>query len=134
MTLKDIAIPRVIDTSHYTFSTDFISPALSESVRYDRGVGFFTSGWIKNNFSGLIDFIENSGIARWVISPVLNDDDIKAMTRGTKAAQDPRLYDLLQTQADDLVETLSSDIMLALSWLVADQRLIFRIAIPTRKI
>lgn len=134
MSLTEISIPRVIHTSKFTFSTDFIIPALKNSIRYDRGVGYFTSGWIKNNIKGIIPFIENGGIARWITSPILTQTDTEALKKGTEAQINKGLYDLLYAQTENLLEAIEKDVLLALAWLVADRRLIFRIAIPTEKL
>lgn len=134
MSLKDIHIPSVLVTSTHTFSTEFVSPALAQSIRYDRGVGYFTSGWIKNNTKGLIPFIENGGIARMLTSPILLESDFEALAKGAEALDNAVLHDLLKKQVKDLADTLNKDILLALAWLVADRRLIFRIAIPTEKL
>lgn len=134
MSLKEIKIPKIITTSNFTFSKDFFAPALSKSIRYDRGVGYFTSGWIKNNMHGLIQFIENGGIARWITSPILLAKDIEALAKGVEAQENPALYEILQDQVQDIVATIESDLLLTLAWLVADKRLIFKIAIPTEKL
>jgi hypothetical protein len=47
MSLKDLSFPSVVDTSSADTIVDFFVPALSESVKYDRGVGFFSSGWLR---------------------------------------------------------------------------------------
>ena len=134
MSLKDIPIPTVLDTSKFTFSTDFVTPVLSQSIRYDRGVGYFTSGWIKKNIKGIVTFIENGGIARWITSPILTESDVKALTKGAEALRNPTLHEMLRIQVTDLTQTLNKDLLLALAWLVADRKLIFRIAIPTEKL
>lgn len=121
MSLKDIEIPKIITTSNFTFSKDFFAPALSKSVRYDRGVGYFTSGWIKNNMHGLIQFIENGGIARWITSPMLSEKDTAALTKGVEAHENPALHEILQEQTKDILTTIESDLLLALAWLVADR-------------
>ena len=47
MSLKSLHLPTVIDTSSADMAADFYVPALAVSVRYDRGVGFFSSGWLR---------------------------------------------------------------------------------------
>jgi len=42
--LSDLNILPLMDTSTHDLSTDFFTPLLSNSIRYDRGVGYFSSG------------------------------------------------------------------------------------------
>ena len=46
--LSDLNILPLMDTSTHDLSTDFFTPLLSNSIRYDRGVGYFSSGWLAN--------------------------------------------------------------------------------------
>ena len=47
MSLKELSLPSVIDSSTADMAREFVVPALSASLRYDRGVGFFSSGWLR---------------------------------------------------------------------------------------
>ncbi len=47
MSLQQLALPPIMDTSTADMAEEFYVPALSVSVRYDRGVGFFSSGWLR---------------------------------------------------------------------------------------
>ena len=47
MNLKDLNFSNRLDTSSSDLTEDFFVPALSAAYRYDRGVGFFSSGWIR---------------------------------------------------------------------------------------
>ncbi|MEW6213171.1 MAG: hypothetical protein AB1631_33045 [Acidobacteriota bacterium] len=82
MPLSSLTFPPVIDTSSNDLIADFFAPALSASVRYDRGVGFFSSGWLKIAASGMHQFASNGGRARGVTSPVLDEADWEAMRAG----------------------------------------------------
>jgi Type III restriction enzyme, res subunit len=50
--LQDLNILAVMDTSNHDLTTQFFMPFLSNSIRYDRGVGFFSSGWLRLNNTG----------------------------------------------------------------------------------
>lgn len=69
--LRDINLPASIDTSRHDLTRGFFAPLLSCATRYDRGVGFFSSGWLKINASGMAAFAANQGRARWITSPIL---------------------------------------------------------------
>jgi SLT domain-containing protein len=82
MSLSSLTFPLVIDTSSHDLIVDFFTPALAASVRYDRGVGFFSSGWLRIAAGGMHQFASNGGRARWVTSPILDEADWEAMQAG----------------------------------------------------
>ena len=47
--LRDLCFPESLDTSEHDVDADLYIPALGTAVRYDRGVGYFTSGWLTYN-------------------------------------------------------------------------------------
>jgi hypothetical protein len=83
MSLKSFQFPSVINTSDADIIADFFVPALSASVRYDRGVGFFSAGWLRVAAEGMAAFARSSGRARWVTSPILSEEDWQAL-QGTE--------------------------------------------------
>ena len=85
-----------MDTSTHDLTRDFFVPMLSNSVRYDRGVGYFSSGWLRMNSRGMVDFANNGGRARWVTSPILDEADWKALQAGNDARSDPLLHRALE--------------------------------------
>lgn len=132
--LRTIPIPLVINTSQHDFSSEFFLPLLSHAVRYDRGVGFFSSGWLRINAQGLTNFAMNGGYARWITSPILDAHDWQAMLQGDQARRDTLLHDALEKNIDDLKTSLERDTLSALAWLIADEILEFRIAIPANNL
>jgi len=60
---------------------EVVVPLLQLSVNYDRGVGFFTSGWLKEAAKGLLSFVKNQGKARIITSPNLSEKDWKVIRR-----------------------------------------------------
>ncbi len=135
MSLIDADFPTVLNTSDHSISNDFFLPALSNSIRYDRGVGYFSAGWLRKVISGMTNFAENGGKARILTSPILDERDWQAMKNGSEARYDEVLRDvLLKTIETDLAQLLSSDVRQALSWLVADGVLEFKLAVPKGKL
>ena len=51
--LRNLDFPTTIDSSTHDLIADFFVPALKASVRYDRGVGFFSSGWLRIAAEGM---------------------------------------------------------------------------------
>lgn len=54
--LLDLNLPITMDTSSHNLVEDFFVPALARSARYDRGVGFFSSGWLRITAKGMGNF------------------------------------------------------------------------------
>ena len=134
MLLQDLTFPPVLDTSKSDLIADFFVPALMASERYDRGVGFFSSGWLRLAVAGLVKFAANSGRARWVTSPILSKEDWEALQLGDQARYDSVLRAALERNLDELEQALAEDTLSALAWLVADGILDFRLAQPRNKL
>lgn len=83
--LRELAFPSFLDTSSNDLITEFFVPALTHSMRYDRGVGFFSSGWLRIAARGMVEFAANGGRSRWVTSPILSEGDWEAMQAGDAA-------------------------------------------------
>ena len=132
--LQDLSIPAVMDTSGHDLTTEFFVPLLSNSVRYDRGVGFFSSSWLRINCKGMVAFANNGGRARWVTSPILDKADWEALLAGNTARSDPLLHSILRRNITDLAETLERDTLSALAWMVADEIITFKLALPYHKL
>ena len=110
---------------------DVVAPLLSCAVQYDRGVGFFTSNWLKEAAKGLVIFVKNQGKARIITSPRLTEQDWQTIKQATKDKQQQLL---VRTSIENLLHELESmlewDTLAALAWLVRDGILEFRFAIP----
>jgi len=128
--LRDLDLKHVYDSANNDLVRDLIVPLLSESKEYWRGVGYFTSGWLKNACEGILELVKNQGKAHIVTSPLLQESDWIALQTGDAAKRDSALLDVLRAHIDDLRISLSQDTMNALAWLVADDFLEFRFAIP----
>ena len=134
MGFKAIELPSVLDTSSSDIVADFFVPALSQAVRYDRGVGFFSSGWLRVAAQGMLFFAQNSGRARWVTSPILSPEDWDALQVGEAARYDKVLRRAIERSLGDLEQSLKQETLSALAWLVADGILDFKLALPRNKL
>lgn len=132
--LADIEIPALLDTSSADLIADFFLPMLSNSVRYDRGVGYFSSGWLRMAASGMVQFAFNGGRARWVTSPILDKADWESLQTGDAARADPVLRAALERNVADLPRSLEQNTLSALAWMVADEILDFKLAVPRNKL
>jgi superfamily II DNA or RNA helicase len=131
MRLRELSPTPHFATSTHNLLEHFYLPALSCSTKYDRGVGYFTSNWLRLAASGLSIFAGNGGKARIIASPKIDRDDCAALNQGVDARNDPALRDALAGTLVDLEHDLTHDTLAAIAWMVADGLLEFRIAIPT---
>lgn len=134
MNLAACNFPPILNTSDDDIIADFFVPALRNSVHYDRGVGFFSAGWLRKAAEGMAEFAGNSGRARWVTSPILSEDDWEALQLGAEARYDSVLREAIERNIDDLERTLKHETLSALAWLVADGVLDFKLALPRNKL
>lgn len=58
------------------FDNDFLSPCYRESIKLDRGSGFFSLKSLLLSFDGLLKFIKNGGCIRLICNPQLSAEDI----------------------------------------------------------
>lgn len=128
--LRKLNLLPVYDSSEYDLIHDLIVPLLRNSISYLRGVGFFTSGWLKLAAHGLTELIQNGGKARIVISPILEKTDWEAFQLGEEAKYNETLKSVLEKNIDDIVLSLESDTLNALAWMISDEILEFRFAVP----
>lgn len=127
---RNLQLPATLETSRHNISSEFFGPLLSNATRYDRGVGFFSSSWLRINTAGMATFATNGGQARWITSPILSSADWRALLEGDRARRDAVLKQALQKSIVDLTTSLEEHTLSALAWLVADRVLDFRLAVP----
>jgi superfamily II DNA or RNA helicase len=130
MTLRDLGTEPFFNTSTDEVARQFLVPALSRSIRYDRGVGYFSSAWLRMVSAGLVNLAQNGGIARIVASPKLAAQDWAALRQGNDAQNSPTLHAALSRTIEELASDFADDTLTALAWAVADGLLEFRIAVP----
>jgi superfamily II DNA or RNA helicase len=118
------------NTANYDLAHEFFIPLLSDAISYDRGVGYFSSGWLRINAKGLAELAFRGGRARWVTSPLLSQEDLNIFSDITELEEVPQcIHNLLQT-VDQLKTALEEDTLNTMAWMIADGLLEFRFAIP----
>lgn len=80
--LKGLNLLPVYDSENYNLIHDVQVPLLTHSKDYLRGVGFFTSGWLRLAAQGVVSLVEAGGKARVVVSPILEASDWEALKLG----------------------------------------------------
>lgn len=126
---RDLELHPVYDSAEHDLVLDLIAPLLAESYEYWRGVGFFTSGWLKTACKGVVKLVSNGGRAHIVTSPIMQKADWEALQFGNRAKRDSVLLEILREQIVDLAQAVSKNTLNALAWMVADDVIEFRFAI-----
>lgn len=125
-----------LDTSKDDLRAELYSPCLKWADRFDRGVGFFTSGWLNYNLAGMSDFASRGGRMRLITSPILSNDDTDAIICSNE--QDNSSYERLEAALLNGVDTLQAemqkDIFNAFSWMLHDGIIELKFAIPCKKL
>ncbi|MEA4821704.1 MAG: DEAD/DEAH box helicase family protein, partial [Erysipelotrichales bacterium] len=62
--------------------TEFYTPVLKNAVLYKRAVGFFSSTALIELSKGISGLIKNGGKIKFIVSPILQEDDIEAISKG----------------------------------------------------
>lgn len=127
MSLQDLDLRSAYETLQEDPVSEFYVPALRESVAYDRIAGYFSSTSLALAARGILGLIENGGHMRLIVSPNLSSEDVEAIRRST---EDPQAYieSLMIQDLSDLGDTLRSDHVRALGWMLANGLLEIRIA------
>jgi superfamily II DNA or RNA helicase len=134
LSLTELDIPFALNTSKNDLIEQFFVPLLKNSIRYDRGVGFFSSRWVKETFIGMSEFAKNGGKARWITSPILAKEDWDAMLLGNEAKENELLKLSLLGEIHELSQTMQLDTLVALAWMISDEIIEFKLAKPRNKL
>jgi superfamily II DNA or RNA helicase len=127
--LRDLKIRHVYDSAECSLVDDLITPLLSNSLWYWRGVGYFSSSWLSVAAEGITALIENGGKARIICSPILSVQDWEAIQLGEQARSEIHLKEALSKNIEELADSLNHDLRNCLAWMISDELLEFRFAI-----
>lgn len=127
-------VPNILNTSDNNINKEFYEPCLKWADFYDRGVGYFTSGWIKANARGLSHFAAKGGKARWITSLNISEKDYIALTKGLVKPNDLNIIQIMKQNLDTLKSYLENKTLNALGWLIYDGIIEFKFALPTNKL
>lgn len=125
-----------LDTSEDDLIEELYLPCLKWAERFDRGVGFFSTGWISYNIEGMSDFASRGGKVRLITSPILSNDDTDAIIHSEN--NDTDAYKKFEAALFDNVKTLekemNEDILNAFSWMLYDGIIDMKFAIPCKRL
>ncbi|MFA4835144.1 MAG: DEAD/DEAH box helicase family protein [Dehalococcoidia bacterium] len=127
--LRSLDLQPVYDSADHDLVQDLIVPLLANSQLYLRGVGYFSSGWLRLAVQGLSRLVENGGKAKIVVSPIMEKSDWEAIQRGDDARHNDVLRSVLEKSIESLATALETDTLNALAWMICDDVLDFRFAV-----
>lgn len=130
MSFEDINIPISVTTTTGNPISDLFIPILKESTQYDVAVGYFSTGWIRDAAEGIAAIAKNGGRTRWIISPMLSKEDWELLSATDSSSREGLVNRIAEKDINALIKGLQRDTRNTLAWLIADEILSFRIAVP----
>lgn len=128
MGLRDLNLKPAYDSDEDDVLNDFYIPALSESVRYRRLAGFFSSTALAVAARGIRNFILKGGEIELLVGARLSKNDVEAIKKGmtepNRVLSESAIKDL-----SDIREEFVKDHVRALAWMVAKKRLAIKVVI-----
>lgn len=124
-----------LDTSENDIVESLFTPCLSWATRYDRAVGFFTSGWLEANIVGMSSFISQNGHMRLITSPIISNADLDAIinSQDEKSAY-AKFEAAVLVNVENLATEMKKDLLNAFSWMIFDGIIELKFAIPYKKL
>lgn len=131
--LRQLNLKAVYRSEYDNLLEDFYIPALSNSLAYDRAVGFFSASMLSYAAQGLSAFVENDGHMRLIFGGPLEPDDERAIREGyDRRAISDRLGSEFVRAIEEVDDALFYRRLELLSWLVASGRLEVKVALKKR--
>lgn len=82
MSFQELDIKKEYRSLLDSVAKNFYIPLLSQAVKYQRAVGFFSSSSLVEISKGISELAKNGGKIQLVASPYLSDEDIEAIKSG----------------------------------------------------
>ncbi len=133
MSLKDINIKISYNSDEDNILDDFYIPALSESIKYKRIGGFFSSSTFAVASQGLSRFIKKSGKIQMIVNHELQEDDNIIINDLVNNPE--KLEELLMNEIHewDLENNIFKNHIAAFGWMLFNNKLELKIAIGKQK-
>ena len=131
MKLREIQFEADYNKEYVNVVEAFYNPCMCASNRYDRITGYFASTIFYICWESIKEFIENKGKIRIVCSPCLSDEDKNAIVAGYDLKQQILEQNIIQEVKKMLESESVSSSYKALTYLIANDFLEIKIAVPT---
>ena len=125
------SVPACLNTSENDLTLDLFEPCLNWATQFDRGVGFFTSGWLQYASWGMASFASRGGHARWITSPIIEKKDYEVISGAiTTDAIIKHFRAKINEGIDELAQEMEVNTLNALAWMLFDGIIDLKFAIP----
>ena len=128
MGIKELDLKAAYDSVEDNIVNDFLIPVLSNSLKYYRITGFFSSTALAIAARALFPFINNGGEMKLITSVNLKKKDFQAIKRGLNKPED-FIEDIMLEELEKTVEEDILDHLKLLAWLVANEKLEIKVAL-----
>jgi superfamily II DNA or RNA helicase len=126
--LKDLNIKFKYDSDKDNIISDFYNPVLSNSKKYYRLSGFFSSTVLAVVARGLENFIKNDGKMYLICSAMLSEKDMQIIKESIESPTKIIEKSLINS-LDDINDEFTKDHVAALGWMLTNDKLEIKIAI-----
>ena len=128
MAFTEIVLKETYDSDEDHILNDFYIPILSQSTRYDRLAGYFSSTALASSAKGMAQFLRNGGKMRLVTSIQITSEDQQAIKKGLATPEDVISSTMFKDL--DLEDHLKRDYVGALAWMLAKETLEIKVVVP----
>lgn len=120
-----------LNTSEEDLAKELYEPCLKWAERYDRGVGYFTSGWLSYNTVGMSDFASRGGKMRLITSPIISSKDHDTIISAKTFDEKYKCFVKAMNQSVDMLSReMEKDLLNAFAWMVYDGIIDIKFAVP----
>ncbi len=132
MSFKELTLKNNYESGIDCLIDDFYIPVLTETVKYDRIAGFFSSSSLVVAAKGIAGLIKNGGKMRIIASPMFSKTDLEALN---DVINNPEKYleGLLLRELENIENRIVKNHISALGWLIANNYLEIKIALVLKK-
>jgi len=136
MSFKQLHLAASYDTglSSIDVISDFYNPLLSESVRYDRVAGYFSSRVIASAARGIAALVRNNGKMRLITSHAFTPKDVAAIQDYyvSEDFSNSLLKEFTDTfiELDSLSSAMAQDHVGAMCWMLREGYLEIKVVVP----
>lgn len=117
-------------TSSDDIINEFFLPCLKWANKFERGVGYFTSGWIEYNAEGMAEFVSHGGIAKWIVSPIIEKKDFEVFLRAVNGEKEEYINRLVELGVEKLMHEMRENTQNLFAWMIHDRVLEMKFAVP----
>lgn len=127
MNLRDLNLKITYDSTVDDILNHFFIPLLSNSIEYQRSVGFFSSKILSVAAEGFSTFISNGGRMKIICGTKLKAKDLEVIHQAHKNPK-KAVEEFLGDDSHTLEEKFANDNSKALGWMIATGKLKIKIA------